>query len=514
MSNRLTPVDHKSLSPSSQKNLQPTTATKFTKESLMTKTTASIGLTAIVFLLTMLGVSNTADAAVGATPGSFSVNNTGAATYTVPIVVPPGINGMQPQIALTYNSQSGDGIAGMGWSLSGLSSITRCPATIAHDGAGNNHGVRFDSSDKFCLDGKRLRLDSGTYGNSGAVYRLEIDDFTRITQQGSGPDWFLVEKADGTDIKYGNAANTVLAVGSGPTNTRWLISEVLDTGTNIIKYTYSNVGGVLQLDKIEYSEVPGTQVVEFAYEARPAKDQITRYFGGSSFTQTERLKTITTKSGVSVVKTYTLAYEAPVAGRTDRSRLISITECGSGDCFPATTFQWLYGSEGLGTPQESVAAGNDHSYSHVIDFNGDGFSDIVYVTNNEWHILPGQLNGGFGTEIDTNILATNKEYTKSIDFDGDGYRDLIVANPTGNWVVLKSNGTTLISTDTFIATGNSAPFYTIADTDGDALEDIVVIGGSTSFWVHRNLGGSLGTLQSFHTNTPHTQHMAAHIHHS
>ncbi|MFS8069612.1 MAG: SpvB/TcaC N-terminal domain-containing protein, partial [Byssovorax sp.] len=70
----------------------------------------------------------------GAIRGSFAVASTGEATYTLPLVVPPGAAGMQPSLAIAYNSASGDGMLGMGFSLSGLSAVTRCPRTMAQDG--------------------------------------------------------------------------------------------------------------------------------------------------------------------------------------------------------------------------------------------------------------------------------------------------------------------------------------------------------------------------------------------
>ena len=105
-------------------------------------------------LLFLWGSSNALAQAKMATPGGFSVGASGAATYSIPIEVPPGTAGMQPNIAMGYNSQGGNGLLGMGWSLAGFSAITRCPKTIAQDGAPST--ITVTHTDAFCLDGQRL----------------------------------------------------------------------------------------------------------------------------------------------------------------------------------------------------------------------------------------------------------------------------------------------------------------------------------------------------------------------
>lgn len=55
--------------------------------------------------------------AVGQIPIRSSVTPSGALSYDIPIECYPGINGMTPDLAISYNSQRGNSLMGIGWSL-------------------------------------------------------------------------------------------------------------------------------------------------------------------------------------------------------------------------------------------------------------------------------------------------------------------------------------------------------------------------------------------------------------
>src|SRR5216110_3196408 len=50
--------------------------------------------------------------------------HTGTGNFTVPIALPPGRNGFQPQLNLVYSTGNGNGIFGLGWALS-IPGVTR-----------------------------------------------------------------------------------------------------------------------------------------------------------------------------------------------------------------------------------------------------------------------------------------------------------------------------------------------------------------------------------------------------
>ncbi|WP_353565520.1 SpvB/TcaC N-terminal domain-containing protein, partial [Haloferula sargassicola] len=128
--------------------------------------------------LTILG----AHQPVGALKGSLSVAGDGSAAYSIPIDLPKGTGGMEPKLSLDYSSNGTNGIAGLGWSLTGLQQITRGGASYAKDGVVDP--VDFDANDRFFFNGERLVLVAGTYGADGSQYRTEMDSFARITAHG------------------------------------------------------------------------------------------------------------------------------------------------------------------------------------------------------------------------------------------------------------------------------------------------------------------------------------------
>jgi len=170
----------------------------------------------------------------GFTPGSFRVTETGAAAYRIPIRVPPGIAGMEPNLALVYNSQAGNGLLGVGWSLEELSAIARCPATAAQDGVRGS--VNYDLNDRYCLDGQRLMLIAGaSYGADGAEYRTERESFSKIISYGvagNGPAWFNVGTKSGQLIEYGNTADSQILAQGKTTARTWAVNKVSDTKGN------------------------------------------------------------------------------------------------------------------------------------------------------------------------------------------------------------------------------------------------------------------------------------------
>ncbi len=448
----------------------------------------------------------------GSLRGKAEVNANGSAQYTVPIIVPPGTAGMSPKLTLKYNNRNGNGLTGLGWSLSGLSAIRRCDNTLAQDGI--HHSVDFSEEDKYCLDGERLISISGTYGADGTEYRTEVDQFSKILSYGSatdgGPMYFIVETKGGEITEYGNSTDSHIEVHGFNLASVWAVNKVSDTVGNYQTFTYSEAttNGEFYPTRIDYSGNDNLSLspynsVTFSYDVN-REDIQGGYSSGAKISTSKLLNRIKTYAGSALVKSYQLAYTATALGKV--SRLSNITECdGLNNCKESMKVSW-----------RETATENNISFEHIShnqndarawrefpgDFNGDGRMDILWnAINPDGDISREQklsLSNGDGTFQDFSFTLrastasrigtcdSNNQWhwlPQLVDLNSDGLMDIHWSHrddygfTVGDIMVYLSKGDGTFDIIDYPSTysrscqANGGGSYIFGDFNGDSLPD-------------------------------------------
>jgi hypothetical protein len=225
-------------------------------------------LLGVLALACMQPVCACAGTTSGMIPGTFDVTLSGSSSYSVPIKVAPGSAGTQPQVQFVYDSQTLGGALGAGWSLGGLSVITRGPHDQFVDGRPG--AIRLNDEDALYLDGQRIVPISPPKGAGPSrqiEYRKINDDFTQIHQ--FGPDlnhsYFRVRSKGGITLVLGNP-EIVSPQSIDPSNLDAAIrvadhsvsafaeSAAIDTAGNFLKFHYNSNGfGDYNVSNIYYT---------------------------------------------------------------------------------------------------------------------------------------------------------------------------------------------------------------------------------------------------------------------
>src|SRR5215210_38540 len=116
--------------------------------------------------------------------------HTGTGNFTVPITLPPGRNGFQPQLKLVYSTGNGNGAFGLGWTLS-----------VPGVGRKTSEGIPVydDSKDTFVLSGAEDLVPVPGAPDGATRYRPRTEGlFARIDHHRSALDnYWEVRSKDG-----------------------------------------------------------------------------------------------------------------------------------------------------------------------------------------------------------------------------------------------------------------------------------------------------------------------------
>lgn len=248
------------------------------------------------------------------TKGELQISASGTATYTLPIATPPSIKNVAPIINLNYNSGIRGGIAGQGWSINSISSITRMATRRDIDGFVD--GVDFDSDDKLALDGQRLLLKTGTYWAPGSIYETEYKSNTKIELKTEGTTtYFIVTAPDGSRSWYGSRGSGSLQ--NSISASSWYIVRYEDSNANFIDYTYKAVNynntNQLYIDSIIFSgnTIAGiTPQNKIVFNYRGSKRIEKDFIKGGPIYATQILDKIEVFTNNSLFRRYQLTQEA------------------------------------------------------------------------------------------------------------------------------------------------------------------------------------------------------------
>ncbi|UOX90536.1 hypothetical protein MUY14_07905 [Amycolatopsis sp. FBCC-B4732] len=414
---------------------------------------------------------------------SWQVDGNGTFTDSIALRV-PAFHDITPQFSLAYDSSALNGLAGVGWTLSGLSEIERA-------GAGKG-APRYDASDVYLADGEELvPCVAGSVSpscTSGGTHATKNESFRKfaLTGTGAASRWTLTAK-DGVKRVYA----PVLSAGTDLVY-RWGLSQVVDPKGNTVTYNWAANQFACcweYLDSVTYN---GT-TVKFTYEQRTDTDLRAMGNGGIRTVQ-GRIKTIDVSVGGSRVRAYKLTYATSDA--TGRSLLSAVQQFGTdavldaagtvtgGTAMPPVTATYQAGAPAFvsGSNNQAFTGNNNAAKDFPMDINGDGKTDMLELWPNfgtyqrkTW--LSDGTDFTLASAEGATSLNENARYLPG-DFTGDGKSDLLEFSPSGLgmarqlWV---STGTGFTAGSTGAAQGRNdanARFLPM-DVNGDGKTDVL-----------------------------------------
>jgi len=390
---------------------------------------------------------------------------TGTGNFSVPIAVPPGRNGFQPELTLGYSSGNGNGTFGLGWAL-GIPGVTRKTS--------RGIPVYSDSQDVFILSGAEDLVPvkkETTPSHEKMFYRPRTEGlFARIIhhKKTNGENYWEVRSKDGLISFYGtpDSEGNDPCVIANPENRNaifaWCLSKTVDPYGNEIVYEYerelvttSTAANPHKYDQLYLTSIKYAQYVEnnekkylcevkFNYEQR--EDAFSVYRQGFEMRTTRRcvnIETYTHADETRKTKTYHFNYlsgdKLPLNG-------VSMLESVSVEGHKEDESEWMPPLEfgyskyrptrrGLRKIEGPIPAMMlSQPGFELADLNGNGLPDLLQLDG----VARYWTNQGSGKFSNPRMLELapsvqlGQPGVQLIDANGNGRNDLLVTNGVMN----------------------------------------------------------------------------------
>ncbi len=473
--------------------------------------------------------------ALEGTGGKFATKKqTGAGSFSLPIDVPEGRDGLQPELNLTYSTGNGDGRFGIGWAL-GTPAISR--KTKA--------GVPvYDDEDTFLLTGEEdlVPLDRETTADGTTVTSYEPrtqGEFSRIEHhRNDDTDHWTVASPGGTVRRYGTPGNAGAdpAVVADPADRsrrfQWQITETVDPFGNRIEYKYSRdsdeAGGhhwdQLYLDRVRYvdyeddaGETAFLVSVDFEYEARP--EPVSRHRAGFEIRTRKRCSRIAVRTHVDEdrpIRSYELTYrdeqrEGGSANGTSQLASVQVVGHDDGDTQRLPPVEFDYATVDLAARSFETLEGPLPRRSlsttglELADLSGNGLPDIVEIdeTIRYWRNLgDGEFDEPQPMDESPAGLTLARSGVQMLDANGDGRIDLATFDaPLSGYFPLEADGgwaeESFQPYDRIPSVDFDAPNVQLVDLDGDGVTDLLRSGRSLEYFFQDQEAGWTETRTVF-----------------
>jgi RHS repeat-associated protein len=382
---------------------------------------------------------------VGSIPGSLDINSSGNASYSIPLALPPGTSGIQPNLGISYYSQGGEGFLGRHLGLTGFSVISRTQQDIYNDGI--TKPLALDNNDRLTLDGQRLILVSGSWYVANSEYRMQDETFAIIKYTGI---YFTVETPDGHTRYYGENSTAKLT-NTGGTVISWHLTRTVDAFGNTVIYSYKKMPATNEIlpDHIEYTKTASFNAfnkVEFYYENN-RKDSLAGFSTGIRIGKQHLLRKISVYADGLKEREYEFAY---FKGNNNVTYLSNITLVGrNGGRLNSTQLNWssrpkanfydeseVYREENTDLTNYTPAQKNNvlskltkqQRIYNLAEIDGDSKVDIVVLPteNNSNRNILTKYRGLTLTR--NNAMPAGFKNVLAVDLDGDTRTELLFHN--------------------------------------------------------------------------------------